>query len=188
MGYVLRPYKICFYLECYCQAWGYDSPNLWSHPGGPWEFRSLYVKHTKHSSVSFWGPPGLLVLIQKGYKDPFCFLILKLIMAWQLISVSSWLGLRMPKLLVKHYFWAFLWGFPEKMTVWSGELRKEDLSLPMWVDIVIPSTEGPNRTKKAEEGQIHFLSSWGGVSVFPVLGHQSSWFLENYTIGIYQPL
>lgn len=43
--------------------------------------------------------------------------------------------------------------FLEQIRIWIGELSKTDVS-PVSMDI-IPSVEGPNRTKKAEEGKIH---------------------------------
>lgn len=57
----------------------------------------------------------------------------------------------------------------------------------MWVGI-IQSIGSLNRTKKAEEGQISFLSSWAGVSIFscpwaPTLLVLGLWDSETYSRG-----
>lgn len=38
----------------------------------------------------------------------------------------TWLGQRMPRDLVKHYFWVCLWVFPEKISIWIVGLNKTD--------------------------------------------------------------
>lgn len=92
------------------------------------------------------------------------------------------IGLRVPKQLVRQYFWLCLWGyFP--MSVWNHRLSKEDHFYQWgWYH---PIHEEPEKNKKVEEGTSIFSCPWTlTLLVLGPSGTYTSGLGLNYTTGI----
>ena len=104
--------------------------------------------------------------------------------SWVTVNFSAHLTiLRDTQRAGKHYFWVCLWGcFWQRLAFDSVDWVKKIYlhwggpTSAMW---------GPKWNKVAKKGWKLSFSSWAGVSSFPVLGHQSSWFLGFWTLELY---